>query len=81
MMGLELKDEMAGPVMTKAAYDNELLIIYANNDTSVVQFLPPLVMEEKDMKFIIKKLDKTFNEAKVLHAAFKLKDNINSIFK
>ncbi len=57
MIGLELKDELAGPVLTKTAYDNDLLIIYANNDKSIVQFLPPLIMEEKDMKFVIKKLE------------------------
>ncbi len=81
MMGLELKDKLAGPVMTKAAYDNELLIIYANNDPSVVQFLPPLIMDEKDIKHVVKQLDRTFNEARVLHTALKLKDNITSIFK
>ncbi len=81
MMGLELKDKMAGPVMTKAAYDNDLLIIYANNDTSVLQFLPPLVMDEKDIKFVIKQLDKAFNEARVLHTALKIKENFNSFFK
>ncbi len=81
MMGLELKDDMAGPIMTKAAYDNELLIIYANNDTSVVQFLPPLVMDEKDIKHVIKQLDRAFNEARVLHTALKIKENITSFFK
>lgn len=81
MMGLELKDNMAGPVLTKAAYDNDLLIIYANNDTSVVQFLPPLIMDEKDINYIIKQLDKALNEARVLHTALKLKENITSFFK
>ncbi len=81
MMGLELKDVMAGPVMTKAAYDNDLLIIYANNDTSIVQFLPPLVMDEKDIKYIIKQLDIAFNEARVLHTALKIKENLISFLK
>ncbi len=81
MMGLELKDVMAGPVMTKAAYDNDLLIIYANNDTSIVQFLPPLVMDEKDIKYIIKQLDIAFNEARVLHTALKIKENLTSFLK
>jgi acetylornithine/succinyldiaminopimelate/putrescine aminotransferase len=79
MMGLVLKDELAGPVLTKTAYDNDLLIIYANNDTSVVQFLPPLIMEEKDMDLIIIKLDKALKQAKILHPLLKLKERFSSI--
>ncbi len=74
MIGLELKDELAGPVLTKTAYDNDLLIIYANNDKSIVQFLPPLIMEEKDMKFVIKKLDKSLKQARLLYSLAKLKE-------
>ncbi|HID39080.1 MAG TPA: aspartate aminotransferase family protein, partial [Calditrichaeota bacterium] len=66
MMGLELADELSGPLLTKTAYDNELLIIYANNDTSVCQFLPPLIMEEKDIGFIVAQLDKALRAAKRL---------------
>lgn len=72
-MGLELKDELAGPVFTKTAYDNDLLVIYANNDKSVVQFLPPLVMETKDVSFVINQLDKAFKQARLLHPVAKLK--------
>jgi len=79
-MSLELKDEFAGPVLTKTAFDNDLLIIYANNDTSIVQFLPPLVMEEKDIDFVIEQLDKSMRDAKILHPILKLKKNISSIF-
>ena len=81
MMALELKDETCGPIMTKAAFDNDLLIVYANNDTSVVQFLPPLVMEASDMKFVIKKLDKAFKEARLIHTGLRLKDNFNTFFQ
>lgn len=76
MMGLELKDELAGPVLTKTAFDNDLLIVYANNDKSIVQFLPPLIMEEKDIEFVIKHLDKAIKQAKILHPIFKLKEKI-----
>jgi len=73
MIGLELKDELAGPVLTKTAYDNDLLIVYANNDKTIVQFLPPLIMEEKDMEFVIKQLDKAIKQAKLLHPIAKFK--------
>jgi len=81
MMGLELKDDLAGPILTKTAFDNDLLLIYANNDPSVVQFLPPLIMEQKDIKFVIAQLDKALKEAKILHPILKLKTTAQSLFK
>jgi len=63
MMGLNLADEISGPVLTKAAYDNDLLMLYANNDTSVCQFLPPLIIEEEQVDWVIEKLDKALYEA------------------
>ena len=81
MMGLELKDQWAGPVLTKTAYDNDILLIYANNDTSVVQFLPPLIMDEKDVVFVINQLDKALKAAKILHPILKLKKSATAFFK
>lgn len=63
MMGLKLADEISGPVLTKAAYDNELLMLFANNDTSVCQFLPPLVMELEQVDWVMEKLDKALYDA------------------
>ena len=79
MMGLELADEISGPLLTKTAYDNELLIIYANNDTSVCQFLPPLVMEEKDIEFIMKQLDKALRAARRLKPLVKVKRLVEKV--
>ncbi len=81
MIGLELKDELAGPALTKAAYDNDLLLIYANNNTAIVQFLPPLVVTEADVDFVEKQLDKAFKDAKLLHKALKLKEGLGKLFK
>ncbi len=75
-MGLVLKDDLAGPILTKTAFDNDLLIVYANNDTSIVQFLPPLIMEEKDIKFVMKHLNKAILQAKILHPVLKLKEKL-----
>ncbi len=81
MIGLELKDELAGPALTKAAYDNDLLLIYANNNTAIVQFLPPLVVTEADVDFVEKQMDKAFKDAKLLHKALKLKKGLGKLFK
>jgi len=81
MMALELTNELAGPVLTKTAYDNDLLLIYANNDTARVQFLPPLVMDEEDIPLIMARLDKALRQVKLLLPVVKVKRAISSIFK
>jgi putrescine aminotransferase len=67
MMGLELKDEFAGPVFTKAAYDNGLLMLYANNDKRIVQLLPPLIIEAHEVQETLVKLDGALSGAKSLY--------------
>ncbi len=69
MIGLELRDDYAGPALTKAAYDHDLLIIYANNDTSICQFLPPLTITDAEIDLVIQKLDKSLNSARKLRTA------------
>lgn len=70
MMGLVLKDEMCGPVLSKAAYDNGLLMVYANNDPSICQFLPPLIMSFDQVEEVMGKLNKALTYAKELRALF-----------
>ncbi|MBW1643254.1 MAG: aminotransferase class III-fold pyridoxal phosphate-dependent enzyme, partial [Deltaproteobacteria bacterium] len=70
MMGLVLKDDVSGPVMSKAAYDNGLLMVYANNDTSICQFLPPLVMSLDQVDEVMEKLDKSLAYAAELRDFF-----------
>ena len=43
MMGLAFPAADAGIIAAKLLFDAGVFAIYANNDTSVVQFLPPLV--------------------------------------
>jgi len=81
MLALELSCELAGPVLTKTAYDNDLLLIYANNDTRRVQFLPPLVMKETDIPVIMERLDKALTQLKLLLPLVKTKRALGSIFK
>jgi len=80
MMGLELRDELAGPVLTKTAYDNDLLLIYANNDSSICQMLPPLTVSAEDIEFITTSLDKAMGKARQLLPVLKIKRKISSIF-
>ncbi len=77
MIGLVLKNESAGPALTKAAYDHGLLIVYANNDPSVCQFLPPLNLDIDMIPNIISKLDAALNTARKLSVLLQLKNKFN----
>ncbi len=72
MMGLELKDEFSGPALTKAAYDRGALVVYANNDKSVVQILPPLTISEEEIKLSFEILKSAVKKAKYLRYLIKL---------
>lgn len=79
MMGLELKDEISGPVLTKTSYDNGLLIIYSNNNPKVCQFLPPLIIQEDQIDEIITKLDNALIQARKLRSLVKAKNIFNDV--
>jgi len=64
MMGMELVNADCGPIMSKACYDNDLLCIYANNDTSISQLLPPLIISEGLAYEIIERIDKSLGDTK-----------------
>lgn len=63
MMGIKMHNEKLGPLMSKACYENGLLCIFSNNDPSVLQFLPPLIINLEQAKEIIKRLDRSFEYA------------------
>ena len=56
-MGLELMDDWSAPLLCGAAYQCGLWMIYANNDKSVCQFLPPLNIEFEVVDEILERLD------------------------
>jgi putrescine aminotransferase len=57
MMGIEMVNEYCGPFFSKAAYDAGFLSVYANNDTHVAQFLPPLTIEPLQAEELLTKVD------------------------
>lgn len=84
MMGIEMKDELCGPVLTKTAYDHGLLMVYANNDQSVCQFLPPLTITINEVDIVLKKLDlalKSARKLRILLGAKQKVDKFKNIFK
>ena len=48
-MGLKWPDEGAGVLAAKACIDAGVFAVFANNDTSVMQLLPPLVLTDSEV--------------------------------
>ncbi len=67
MMGLELQDDLCGPILSKCAYDHGLLMIYANNAPSVCQCLPPLIMTHDQIPWVLERLDRALAAAAEFH--------------
>ncbi len=57
MMGIEMVNDVCGPILTKACYDHGVLAIYANNDKRVCQLLPPLNITRETAREIINSVD------------------------
>jgi acetylornithine/succinyldiaminopimelate/putrescine aminotransferase len=66
MMGLKLVDPMLGPLFTRVGFDVGVLAIYANNDSSVIQLLPPLILRQEDTLQILEMLAKILDEVRVM---------------
>jgi putrescine aminotransferase len=57
MMGIELANEQYGLLFSKAAYDCGFLSIYAYNNPTVAQFLPPLTMDHSLAEETLERVD------------------------
>jgi len=79
LIGLELRDELCGPILTRTAYDHDLLLVYANNDPSVCQLLPPLVMPKDDVPWVIERLDAALRAARRLRPVARLHRGVKTL--
>jgi len=59
-IGLKMSEEGYGPLLSIAAYNNGILAVYSNNDTSVLQFLPPLIIGEGELEYIKQHLGRAY---------------------
>jgi len=56
-------------------------MIYANNDTSVSQFLPPLTITDEEIDLVMEKLDSAMNAARKLRTALIAKEKSRGILR
>ncbi len=66
MMGIEMVHPACGPLFSKAAYDHGFLSIYANNDTRVAQFLPPLIIDRALATELLERVDGALAQVAVM---------------
>lgn len=59
-MGLAFDDPLGGLSATRTMIDNGVFAIFANNDQSVLQFLPPLVMTDEEADDLIATVRRAF---------------------
>jgi putrescine aminotransferase len=60
MMGLEFKDETTALFMMKIFLDNGIYVVYSSNDPKILQFLPVLVITEKQGDEIVRLIERSF---------------------
>lgn len=57
-MGIKMKNEMCGPLMTVAGFEHGVFTVYANNDSSVSQIVPPLIITRPEAEHVLESLDR-----------------------
>ncbi len=60
MLGLRFADEGAAMAATKGLFDAGVFVVWANNDRSVVQLLPPLVLTDGETDELIGRVRSVF---------------------
>lgn len=70
MSGLKTPHSDLGPLLSKACYDAGLLCVYSGNDTSVLQFLPPLNITADLAGEILERMAGAVHEAQKFVEAF-----------
>jgi acetylornithine/succinyldiaminopimelate/putrescine aminotransferase len=60
MLGLKFRDEGEAMAATKDLFDAGVFVVWANNDRSVVQFLPPLVLTDDEADELIDRVRGVF---------------------
>ncbi|MDD5748936.1 MAG: aminotransferase class III-fold pyridoxal phosphate-dependent enzyme [Actinomycetota bacterium] len=57
MMGIKMINEMCAPLISFFGFKHGIFTVFANNDTSVSQILPPLIINSNEASLILEALD------------------------
>ena len=64
MIGLKMSKDSHGPLLTMLLAKNNVISMFAHNDSSVMIIMPPLVINEEEVNMVLDALDKSYNEMK-----------------
>ena len=64
MMGLNLASPALGPLWSRIGFSAGVLTVYANNDPSVVQLLPPLIIDHQASEDVLARLESILAQMK-----------------
>jgi putrescine aminotransferase len=64
LMGLVYAHPELGPLMTRCAYDEGLLLVFAGLDPRVSQLLPPLTITREQVELVVQKLERAIARAR-----------------
>ena len=62
MIGVSMPEEKFGPLLTIALKKNGVIALFANNDRRVMIIMPPLVISDDEIAFVLDALEKSFVE-------------------
>ncbi len=62
-MGIKMVEEGYGPLLSISCFNSGILSVYANNDTSVMQFLPPLIIQKEHLEYIMSAMERALQIA------------------
>ncbi len=62
MLGIKFASQMAGPILSKLCLEQGLLCIFAGHDSSVLQFLPPLILSDAQVDEVIERFDAVLHD-------------------
>jgi acetylornithine/succinyldiaminopimelate/putrescine aminotransferase len=63
-MGIGMRDDSLGMLAMKACYDNGLLCFFANNGPSVLQVLPPLIIQTDEVAEVMDRFDAAYRQVR-----------------
>ncbi len=61
-MGLQYTNESIGPRMSRKLADRNIMAIYTGNDPSVMRLMPPLVIREEEVDYVLNALGDSMHE-------------------
>ena len=60
MIGLKMSDGKFGPLLASQLAKNGVIAMFANNDSSVMQLMPPLIISAEEVEEVLAALGKSF---------------------